>query len=252
MRSIERFSLGVCRRWRVASVLPAVVWVLSGVFGLSAFQLTPMAAVIDPARATPTTTFEVTNGGEAPVAIELRASTRSIDADGTELNDDASDQIQVFPSQIVLRPGASQTIRARWIGDAIPDRELPFRITAEQLPINLRREQNEASGVQFMLRYRATLYVRPPGTTPDIEVTGIDTSDPERVTLVVRNNGTRHQLFSRGTIVLIGSDGDRQELSLEDFEQFLGINVLAGETRRLHVPRDQLPLEPAEVRFRFN
>ncbi|TVR69301.1 MAG: molecular chaperone [Spirochaetaceae bacterium] len=222
---------------------PAAVW---------SFQLTPMSAVIDLSGSSPTTTFEVTNPGNSPVAIELRVATRRIDPDGTELNEDASDQIQLFPSQLVLRRGASQTVRARWIGQSTPERELPFRVTAEQLPINLNRGQTEASGLQFMLRYRATLYVRPPGTAPDLEVLSIDVDDPERVTVNLRNNGTRHQLFFQGAVILEDGDGAVQEIDFETIDAFLGVNVLPGEDRRVRVPRDQLPFEPASMRFRFN
>lgn len=223
--------------------LPVAAW---------SFQLTPMSAVIDLAGASPTTTFEVTNPGNSPVAIELRVATRRMDPDGTELNEDASDQIQLFPSQLVLRRGASQTVRARWIGQSMPDRELPFRVTAEQLPINLNRGQTEASGLQFMLRYRATLYVRPPGTAPDLQVLRIDADDPEHVTVVLRNNGTRHQLFFQGAVILEDGQGAVREIDFETFDAFLGVNVLPGEERRVRMPRDQLPFEPASVRFRFN
>lgn len=236
---------------RTVSVLVVLLFLL-GAASVGAFQLTPMSAVINLTGASPTTTFEVTNPGGSPVAIELRAATRRIDPDGTELNTDASDQIQLFPSQLVLRPGASQTVRARWIGESTPDRELAFRVTAEQLPINLNRGGADASGLQFMLRYRATLYVRPPGTAPDLEILSIDTAIPEHVTVMLRNNGTQHKLFFQGTVILEDSAGAVRELDLESVEGLFGVNVLAGEQRRVRISREQLPFEPVSMRFRFN
>ncbi|POR04086.1 hypothetical protein AU468_03690 [Alkalispirochaeta sphaeroplastigenens] len=216
-----------------------------------AFQLVPMSAVIDLAAATPATSFELTNPGNDAAAVELRVTTRSIGSDGREFNNDASHLLQVFPSQIILRPGRSQTVRVRWIGEGDPREEQAFRLVAEQLPVRLGGDSPDGSGVQFMLRYRASLYVRPPGTAPDVQVVTIRHEPGEGTELLLKNEGTRHQLFSRGSVTLTGPDREEETVRIEDLPAFQGVNLLPGASRRIRVPREQLPFEPRHMVFRF-
>lgn len=219
---------------------------------VAAFQLTPMSAVIEPDAESPTVVFTVNNTNDAPIAVQLRVATRSILPDGTEINNDASDTLQVFPSQLVLRPDTSQTVRVRWIGSSTPPEELPFRLIAEQLPVNLNRQDEEESGVQFMLKYRATVYVRPPETAPEIVVDAVETDETdETVTIQISNNGSRHRLFSTGRIVLQRGESEA-ELPLADIEPFVTVNVLPGETRRVTVPLTFFPFIPDTVAFQFD
>lgn len=217
---------------------------------LAAFQLQPMSASIDPQGGSSTTTFDVRNTTDAPVAVQMRVTTRSIQPDGTELNEDASDQLQLFPSQIILQAGQTQTVRVRWIGDGVPATEQPFRVVAEQLPVNLSRDEDEASGVRMMLRYRATLYVRPAGVEPDVVVTEFSVSDGE-VSLTIENQGTAHALLADGLLV-VDSDGEESELPAEDIEALATVNILPGGVRRLRIPVSDLPEAPDEISFRFD
>jgi fimbrial chaperone protein len=117
-------------------------------------------------------------------------------------------------------------VRVRWIGGGVPREELPFRIVAEQLPINLSREDDAASGVRMMLRYRATLYVRPAGAAPDPPGRGAGTRrDGEAVQLTIENRGTAHQLLSEGLLVLSGPAG-QQELRMDEVETLAAVNML--------------------------
>lgn len=216
---------------------------------LTAFQLQPMSASIDPQGGTSTTTFDVRNTTDAPIAVQLRVTTRRIERDGTELNEDASDQLQLFPSQVILRPGHTQTVRVRWLGDGVPAEELPFRVVAEQLPINLGRDQDEASGVRMMLRYRASLYVRPDGVAPEVTVTDLAVEE-SHISMTVENRGTAHALLSDGLLV-VRTGGEETELPVEEVEALATVNVLPGGVRRIRVPRTDLPGVPDEISFRF-
>ena len=216
----------------------------------AAFQLQPMSATIELDGSTPTTTFEVSNATDQPVAVQMRTTTREILPDGTELNDDASNELQLFPSQLILRPGQQQTVRVRWTGQGTPERELSYRVVAEQLPINLDRTADSESGVRMMLRYRATLYVRPPGAAADLVVRDLQT-DGDTVTLTVENAGTAHRLLADGALVLI-ADGERTEMRAEEVDPLVTVNVLPGGTRRVSIPLDALPVVPDEISFRFD
>ena len=235
----------------VALLLAIVGWSGSGDH-LAAFQLQPMSASIDPIADVPAAMFEVSNTGIEPIAVQLRATTRRIEADGTEFNRDASSQLQIFPSQLILRPDQRQTVRVRWIGDDHPTRELPFRLVAEQLPIGLDRTTTERSGVRMLLRYRATVYVAPIGVRSDVHVQDLVVDrEADVLTFVLVNRGSAHQLVGDGSMLLY-SGTERAGVPTRDIEALASINLLPDGRRVVRVPLSDLPFEPDRVDFRFD
>lgn len=232
-------------------VLAAVCLSLAAFVPVAAFQFSPMSSSIDPTTSLPTTTFEARNGTGDPIAVQLRVVTRQVAPDGTETNRDASEQFQIFPSQLILRPGQVQSVRVRWLGPRDIEEELPFRIVAEQLPINLSREQADAAGVRFLLRYRTTLYIRPPGVEAEVSVTdiAIDT-ETEELIVEVTNTGTRHQLLSDG-IVEFWDGAQSFPVPSGEIEAIASVNLLPGTVRRVRVPLADIPVQPDRITFRF-
>lgn len=216
---------------------------------VAGFQLDPMSAVIRLDQSNATTTFDVRNTTGEPIAVQMRVATRSIQPDGTELNEDASDVLQLFPSQIILRAGQTQTIRVRWLGDSAPEAELPFRVIAEQLPINLSREQNESSGVRMMLRYRATLYVQPANVAANAVVSSLE-ADGSYLRMTIENRGTAHAPLAEAVLVMRFA-GEERTLPAGDIPALSTVNVLPGELRQLRIPIADLPGVPDEISFRL-
>ncbi len=108
-----------------------------------AFKLTPIEMVFEPAGRGATRTFQITNAHDQPIAVEIRLAARDMNLSGEDVLSDAEDSFAVFPAQAIVLPGKSQTVRVQWLGDPAPERELAFRMVAEQLPIELNRETRE-------------------------------------------------------------------------------------------------------------
>lgn len=225
---------------------------------LAAFQLQPMSLEIEPAGEGAVGVFRLTNPGQEPVAVRVVLQTRSVGSSGEETNDPADHLFQVYPSQIILRPGAQQSVRVRWNGPTSMTQERAFRFVAEQVPVNLNRNTTEGSGVRFVLRYRAALYVAPPNVRPEVSI-ALGTVEPLpteeegeqsrfRITGTVRNTGTAHQLLDTAELVFSG-DGWEQSIRMEEIEGLPGLNVLAGSTLPWTVEMD-LPDRPTDVSLR--
>lgn len=262
MKPDRRNRRNLCRRFRAPEPISSHTQmrspVLLGVVVLlallviptaQAFQLRPMTVTMDAAEEPPRTTFEVRNTTDAPIAVQMRVTTRRVDSSGTEYNEDASDELQIFPSQLILRPGQVQTVRARWIGPPVTSEERSFRVVAEQLPINLDGENQESTGISMMLRYRAALYVRPPEATADVRVTEIDVQD-DVVRVHVENRGTAHQLLSDGMLVA-ETDGRDTELDAREIDAVATVNLLPGNERWITIPREVFPAAPDDISFVF-
>ncbi len=72
------------------------------------------------------------------------------------------------PAQAIVLSGKSQSVRAQWLGDPAPERELAFRLVAEQLPIEFNRETSDGARLKLLVRYIASLYIAPRGVEADV------------------------------------------------------------------------------------
>src|SRR5688572_9827505 len=99
---------------------------------------------------------------------------RQVSVDGQEQGSNADDDFLVYPAQILLEPGGRQTVRVTWLGDPAPGQELPYRLLAEQLPIEQiwpdagLRPTVAVGKLVILYRYKGSAYIRPRGVKPDV------------------------------------------------------------------------------------
>ncbi len=200
-----------------------------------AFKLTPIEAEFGPGRLA-VQTFKVENPGALAVAVELSVHARSMAASGEDVLMPAPEAFAVFPDQIVLQPGETQSVRVQWTGTDIPQTEIAYRLMAEQLPITL-GDEGERSGLRLMVKYLAALYVRPadPAAVLAAEI-GSEVRDGQKVAVIrVDNTGNAHAVL-QAAMVEVSAGGAPVEYSPEQREAVHGKNVLAGVRRELVLP----------------
>lgn len=179
-----------------------------------AFTLVPMEMEFSVAGRGATRVFRVENAGPEPAAVEISAHRRRADAEGADLLEEADDDFAIFPRQIVLRPGQVQAVRVQWLGRESPERELAYRLIAEQLPLDpatgtrtsgagrtgrtggaggaggagrtdrgdqpapvaggLPVAAGNAIEIRLLMKYVAALYVVPPNASPQVEVVAVE------------------------------------------------------------------------------
>lgn len=211
----------------------------------SAFRLVPIEMDFAPSGRDAKKTFSLTNENADPVAVEIVIKARSMDESGQDGLKDAVDDWVVFPEQIILQPGETQSVRVQWVGDAAPAAELPFRLIAEQLPIDIGRPPAQGGQVRLLVRYVASLYVVPPDAKPDVRILSAGPVEGgAALEVVVRNHGTMRHILKDASLTVAA--GDRTvTLPPEALTGFAGENVLAGATRRFRLPWPQgLPVGP--------
>ena len=201
-----------------------------------AFKLTPIEAEFGPGRLA-VQTFKVENPGAQPVAVELSVYSRGMAISGEDVLEPAAEAFTVFPDQIVLQPGETQSVRVQWTGDQVPANEMAYRLMAEQLPITLGNEAANRSGLKLMVKYLAALYVRPAEPAAILSATiASETRDGQKVAVIKVNNvGNAHAVL-QAPIVEISAGGKPVSYSAEQREAVHGKNVLAGIERELVLP----------------
>lgn len=234
--------------------------ILSGISPALAFKLDPISRVFEPAGAGATQSYEVINDSAEQIAVELSMAERKISLEGQETTESADDDFLVYPSQIVLPPQGVQSVRVTWLGNPNPEKELAYRIIAEQLPINLNNpEESQAEttsgGVKVMFRYIGSVYIRPKNAESKVVLNGIThekgTDGNDRLVITFDNQGTRRAVLSELNLNLT-SQGSQLTLKPEQLE---GVNngvILAGNQRRFSIPwPQQLPIGEVTGTFTF-
>jgi len=212
-----------------------------------AFNFTPIEATLRPAGSGATQTFSVENPSPSPVAVEITMHTRDITVEGEDVLAPADDLFVVYPSQLILQPGARQSVRVQWSGPAELDKERAFRLIAEELPISLEAEDREGAGLDLLVRYVASVYVQPQGAEARLSIEAEPTE--AGIGLLVRNQGTMRAVL-RAADYAIYADGEPVTLDDGQLEALAAVNILAGNTRRLPIPGSaELADQVLEVRW---
>jgi fimbrial chaperone protein len=214
----------------------------------AAFRLIPIEMNFEPSGRGATQIFRLENDAQTPVAVEISIIGRGQDVDGEDVKQSGSDDWVIFPEQLILEPGQNQSVRVQWIGTATPERELPFRLIAEQLPIDIGQAPVQGGQVRLLVQYKASLYVVPPGAKPKLTVLSAGPtklSDGGTVLeLRVENNGTAHQILRDPTLTL-QAGGRSVSVKADQLGGLAGENLLAGVTRRFLLPwPKELPTGP--------
>ncbi|BDI61942.1 hypothetical protein MACH05_25020 [Qipengyuania nanhaisediminis] len=183
----------------------------------------------------------ITNTHQVPIAIEVEAFKREQRPDGTdELTLDEEDLI-IFPPQMVIPPGQSQSFKVQWVGDSAPARELAYRIVTTQLPI--RFDTPEVNGRRADLavnyRYEAALYIMPPGVEPVAELisarTVVAEDGAKQIELEIASIGSMRAIIEQPSLEITTSSGQSFTLDGDAVLPLVGLNILPGNTRIVRI-----------------
>lgn len=218
---------------RILAVLLSAIAVLAGSANPAApLKISPFKAAMTAAAAgAASSVFYIENNSDEPAAVQVSVQKWDMLPDGTEVNADAEDAFTVFPAQVVLKAHERRAVRVQWLGDTMPETEQAFRIVAEQIPITLKDTPASGSGLRFLLRFKAALYIGPPRATHEVSVEKIEPvgSGTLRVTLV--NKGSGHTLMRKPVLTLTCADGQTVTLHEKDLTKLAGSNIHAGKIR---------------------
>ncbi len=211
----------------------------------AAFKISPFTAEMAPSGSHATLDYTVENDSSDPTAVQISVVKRGQAEDGSETLSQAEDQFLVFPAQLVLLPREKRTVRVQWLGPVKPEKELAYRLIAEQLPVDLGRAGATTNSLKLLVKYQTAIYILPPGIHPDPArdlviqraAPGRDSHGRTTLELTVANHGPMH-INLRGVRVTAKSMGDGKSVILSPPQltgSMLGENVLPGSARRFAV-----------------
>lgn len=239
---------------RQSSVFATLCFGLLFSFSVQAFKFSPMSQSIELDKDQRRAIFSLENDSSSPMAIQLKLKTRKMNEDGSEEQKelDKGDALTLFPEQVILPPGEKRSIRVSWKGDKPPAYEKAYRVIAEQLPIEMNKEDKDRPGIKMLLRYVAALYLTPSKASPNTKLNNSAITD-ERVELHLDNKGESHQLINLMSLQF--KTGDKKKIiKASEVEGLSGENLLAKTKRIFKIPKTgplaEIP-EDAQVRIFF-
>lgn len=205
--------------------------------------LTPIEMDFSPAGRGATQMFRLENNTNEPVAVELVMKSRTMSIQGNDVLDDAEDQFNIYPAQLVLQPGQLQSVRVQYTGTATPDKELAFRLIAEQLPIDLGQPAQEGGRMRLLVKYIASVYVVPRNARALLSVTEariVQEGSQQWLQVRVQNDGATRKIL-KNTKLIFGA----LTLSGQALQGLEGENILARTARifRLKMPAEGVSVD---------
>ncbi len=230
--------LRLCGPGPLALALVMMACALLASVPAAAFKMSPIEVTLTPTGRGATGSVVLQNASQTPAAVELTAFHRTMTQDGADTLTPAQDSILIIPSQVILMPGNEQAVRLQWLGGRLKS-EKAFRIIAEQLPIDLEDGQRDGGRMRLLVRYVASLYVRPDGTAPRLRVENAAISGAGQAAELhfeVTNRGDAR--VALGNLTLKATRRGKPVLTLtpDDIGDVSGSVVLAEHTRIFRIP----------------
>ncbi len=228
---------------RFLAIVLAVGFLMTPTKPLKAYELRPIVIELRPSGSGSSATMIITNSHSVPIAIEISAFRREQNADGSDTLTLEEDDLIVGPPQMIIAAGASQSFKVQWIGDPSPQRELTYRIVTEQLPIDLAKGANGTGvngEVKVQYRYEAALYVIPPGAEPSARLASVERvmseDGTEMLEVGISSEGTMRAILDKPVLELRAADGSMVSLTGKSLVELNGLNILAGNMRKIRLP----------------
>jgi fimbrial chaperone protein len=226
-------------RWILLLVLPF----------LFSFTFAPMSQTIELTNDRQAVQFFLENDSPASMAVELTIKERSMDQAGNE-NLAASEEVKVFPPQVIIPAGEKRAIRVSYSGTKDLKIEKNYRVIAEQLPLNVDAKTKEKAGIQMLMKYVAALYVAPANAKSDLKILS-HAANGKVIKLLIENSGTRHQLLNAPVLKYSVKD-KKHEIKAEELQGLAGENVLAGTKREFVIKSTKSIPADAKLELKFN
>jgi len=197
-------------------------------------RVTPMSYELAPSGSKSTVNLSLENTSQTDMTIEMMAARIAVDDRGNETKTDAEDDFLIFPPQMILAAGKTQTVRVKYVGEPRIDESAAYRIAVKQVPVDI--DRGGTAGVGLVVNFNTLAHVVPSGAKTELIVSNIRSNASGGWDLDVTNNGNRMARLSR-TEWDVSGGGTTQSLNRNEVADMTDKNlVMPGATLTLSIP----------------
>lgn len=179
--------------------------------------------------------FFVENQSTEDMPVLITLAERIQKEDGSE-ETPTTQELVAFPPQLIIPAKEKRSIRVSWKGET-PKHERAFRLIAEQLPLDVKKEKTKGSGIKMLLKYVAALYVNPGKTKAELHITKVNSTN-KNLLVTIENKGSMHAPMLN-PIVTLTKDKQKVVLKGDLVKGLVGENLLAKSTRTFKLPANK-------------
>ena len=208
---------------------------------LFAITLSPLTKTLD-SKKQRYVVYNVSNPTKDPVAVEIKVlevvSTDKVKEERVETK-----KISYYPSQLVLNPKETKSIRIRYMGKKLPEIEEVFRIIAKELDIDVSDKKMEephnnkiTTIIKFRFSYEGLLFIHKENAEAKLLLITMK-KNFNKIEFTIKNQGTKSEVPTLANYnFIITSKGKEYKLTEEDMKGFETKRVLAGKTNTFTLP----------------
>ncbi|MEQ5787953.1 molecular chaperone [Erythrobacter sp. NFXS35] len=199
---------------------------------IASLRVNPLIIYLQPSSTGSSQVIELTNVTDIELPFEVNVIKRTV-VDGAEVPVAADDDFVIFPPQMIIAPGATQTLRVQFLPAAELTQSESYYIYVTQVPVELRPGM---SGIRVNYRFGISAHVTPSGVKPDVQVAaferGTDDKGRQGYDVTVANAGSRFvRLSEEGLAIPGGPTWNKEEIKEAIGTAFM----LPGQTKRYFI-----------------
>jgi len=192
----------------------------------------PMIFELEPSGSNSSESLRIENPNSGPMTVEIVPLKIIIDEHGKETNVLAEDDFLIYPPQTIIQPNSTQSVKVKYIGDPSIEVSQAYRISVNQLPVDL---NTDGSGVSILTKFLTIANVSPVKSRPNLKVTNITESNDEKWLVTIENTGNRFGSLSSTSWELESHDQliSSKTLSINEVNQFVHQTLIPPKSKLL-------------------
>ncbi|MDA0127827.1 molecular chaperone [Vibrio sp. MarTm2] len=193
-----------------------------------AYRVEPMIAEMEPIGKRAQMTMRIDNTSSKPLTVELYPLSMTMDQYGNETISPADDDLLVIPVTAIVKPGRSQSVMVRYLGDPSISQSKSYRVAVKQVKVENSKEESGQMGL--LLQFNTLVNIRPKNTNPKLSIRSVTQKDAKWL-VEVENNGDSYGRLSRTNWTLDDGNNSLYLKGVEISKLIAGTLVLPYSTR---------------------
>ncbi|KHD24672.1 pilus assembly protein [Vibrio caribbeanicus] len=193
-----------------------------------AYRVEPMIAEMEPIGKRAQMTMRIDNTSSKPLTVELYPLAMTMDQYGNETISPADDDLLVIPVTAIVKPGRSQSVMVRYLGDPSISQSKSYRVAVKQVKVENSKEESGQMGL--LLQFNTLVNIRPKNTNPKLSIRSVTQKDAKWL-VEVENSGDSYGRLSRTNWTLDDGNHSLYLKGVEISKLIAGTLVLPYSTR---------------------
>lgn len=195
---------------------------------VNAYRVEPMIAEMEPIGKRAQMTMRIDNTSSKPLTVELYPLSMTMDEYGNETISPADDDLLVIPVTAIVKPGRSQSVMVRYLGDPSISQSKAYRVAVKQVKVENSHEESGQMGL--LLQFNTLVNIRPKNTNPKLSIRSVKQKDAKWL-VEVENKGNSYGRLSRTNWTLDDGNNSLYLRGVEISKLIAGTLVLPYSTR---------------------